>query len=165
MNIYYPVVHYQPMNKSNPIFVRYDNLYYHLSRFSNKIDRFYLQQHILKDDTGWIIKKEKTYSYWGYMSLSGDNYANGEGKDIMNEGSSSRLYSFNLYLNFDVVFYNRYYKKMLSILANGLPIINSIFGIFKLIAKIFKMSAQNQKLTKLLFKNLQKKNKKQKFNI
>ena len=54
---------------------------------------------------------------------------------------------------------------MLSILANGLPIINSIFGIFKLIAKIFKISAQSQKLTELLFENLQKKTKSQKFNI
>ena len=165
MNIYYPVVHYQPMNKTTPIFVRYDNLYYHLSRFTNKIDRFYLQQHILKDDTGWIIKKEKTYSYWGYMSLSGDNYANGNGSDIMNEGSSSRLYSFNIYLNYDVIYYNRYYKKMLSILANGLPIINSIFSFFKLIAKIFKISSQNQKLAELLFENLQKKSKTQKFRI
>ena len=165
MNIYYPVVHYQPMNKENPIFVKYDNLYYHLSRFTNKIDRFYLQQHILKDDTGWVIKNEKTYSYWGYMHLSGDNYANGDEKDIMNEGSSSRLYSFNLYLSTDVVFYNRYYKKILSILANGLPIINSIFGIFKLIAKFFKISSQNQKLTELLFENLQKNSKTQKFKI
>jgi hypothetical protein len=165
MNIYYPVVHYQPMNKENPIFVKYDNLYYHLSRFTNKIDRFYLQQHILKDDTGWVIKNEKTYSYWGYMHLSGDNYANGDEKDIMNEGSSSRLYSFNLYLSTDVVFYNRYYKKILSILSNGLPIINSIFGIFKLIAIFFKISSQNQKITELLFENLQKNSKTQKFKI
>ena len=45
--MYYPVVHYQPMNKTNPIFIEYKNYFYHFSRFSNKIDRLYLQQHIL----------------------------------------------------------------------------------------------------------------------
>ena len=40
--MYYPVVHYQPMNKTTPIFVKYINYFYHLSRFSNKIDRIYL---------------------------------------------------------------------------------------------------------------------------
>jgi hypothetical protein len=51
-DFYYPVVHFQPMNKTVPIFVRYDNLFYHLSRYSNKIERLYLQQHLLTDDDG-----------------------------------------------------------------------------------------------------------------
>ena len=155
--IYYPEVHYQPMNKSTPIFVRYANYFYHLSRFSNKIDRIYLQQHILKDDTGWLIRKEKTYSYWGYISLNGDSYATGDKNDLMNEGSSSRFYSFNIYLKSDVVYYNRSYKKLFLIIADGLPIVNVIFTIFKLIAKIFKISSGNKKLTELLFENLQEK--------
>ena len=58
--LYYPVVQYQPMNKTTPIFVRYSNYFYHLSRFSYKIDRIYLQQHILKDDKGWFIQKERS---------------------------------------------------------------------------------------------------------
>ena len=153
--IYYPVVHYQPMNKTMPIFVRYANYFYHLSRFSNKIDRIYLQQHILKDDTGWIIKREKNYSHWGYVSLSGDCYATGDKRDLMNEGSSSRFYSFNIYLRPDVVYYNRSYKKLYLILADGLPIINVIFIFFKLITKVFKISSGNKKLTELLFENLQ----------
>ena len=57
--MFYPVVHYQPMNTTTPIFVKYTSYFYHLSRFSNKIDRIYLQQHILKDDIGWITKNEK----------------------------------------------------------------------------------------------------------
>ena len=166
--IYYPVVHYQPMNKTNPIFVRYTNYFYHLSRFSNKIDRIYLQQYILKDDTGWMIKKEKTFSHWGYLSLSGDSYATGDKRDLMNEGSSSRLYSFNIYLKSDVVYYNRSYKKIFLIVADGLPIVNIIFIFFKLIAKIFKISSGNKKLTELLFENLQENPKKlnnDRFNI
>ena len=153
--IFYPVVQYQPMNKTNPIFVKYTNYFYHLSRFSNKIDRIYLQEHILKDDRGWFFKKESTYKHWGYLSLSGDSYATGDRRDLMNEGSSSRLYSFNIYLKSDIVYFNRSYKKIFLILADGLPIVNVVFIIFKLIAKVFKISSGNKKLTELLFENLQ----------
>ena len=155
--IYYPVVQYQPMNKTNPIFIRYSNYFYHLSRYSNKIDRIYLQKYILSDDKGWIYKNEKFYSHWGYITLNGDSYATGNKKDLMNEGSSSRLYSFNIYLKSDVVYYNRSYKKLFLIIADGLPIVNIVFIIFKLIAKIFKVSSGNKKLTELLFENLQEK--------
>ena len=155
-DVYYPVVHYQPKNKTKPIFVRYDNYFYHLSRYSNKIDRLYLQQHILTDDNGWFLSNQKNYSHWGYISLAGDTYVNGKERDIMNEGSSSRLYSFNIYLKFDVIYYNRYYKKFFLILADGISIVFGIFSIFRTIAYIFKISSGNKKLTELLFENLQK---------
>ena len=153
--IYYPVVHYQPMNKTTPLFIKYTNYFYHLSRFSNKIE--YLQQHILNDDKGLIFKNEKSYSVWGYLSLNGDSYSTGDKRDLMNEGSTSRLYSFNIYLKSDVVHYNRSYKKLFLILADGLPIVGVVFTFFKLITKVFKISSGNKKLTELLFENLQKK--------
>ena len=155
--MYYPVVHCQPMNKTTPNFVKYTNYFYHLSRFSNKIDRIYLQQYILKDDKNLLYKNEKLYSFWGTYSLEGDNYATGNTKDIMNEGSTSRLYSFNIYLKSNVVYYNRSYKKLSLIIAEGLPIVNIIFLIFRLIAKVFKISSANKKLTELLFENLHRK--------
>jgi DNA-binding protein H-NS len=89
------------------------------------------------------------------MSLSGDNYANGEGKDLMNEGSFSRLYSFNIYLNFDVIYYHRYYKKLFFIIADGLPFVTGIFSICEIIAKILKISSENEKLIELLFEERQ----------
>ena len=155
--MYYPVVNYQPMNKTNPLFVKYTNSFYHLSRYTSKINRLYLEQYILNDDVGWAFKNEKIISYWGINSLNGDSYTTGDKKDLMNEGSSSRLYSFNIYLKSDIVYYNRSYKKIYLIFADGLPIVNIIFIFFKLIAKIFKISSGNKKLTELLFENLQKK--------
>ena len=155
--MYYPVVQYQPMNKSTPIFVRYINYFYHLSRFSNKIDRIYLQQHILNDDIGFFNKNERKYSYWGSASLNGDSYATGNFRDLMNEGSTSRLYSFNIYLKSDIIFYKRKYKKISLICAEGMPIINVVFAIFRLIAKMLKISSGNKKLTELLFENLKEK--------
>ena len=145
--IYYPVVHYQPMNKTTPIFIKYENYFYHLSRFSNKIDRLYLQQNILRDDKGFVLKHEKIYSRWGTASLNGDSYSTGDKKDLMNEGSTSRFYSFNIYLSSFVIWYSRSYKKMYLIIAEGLPIINIVFIIFGLVAKVFKISSGNKKLT------------------
>ena len=155
--MYYPVVQYQPMNKTTPIFVKYYNYFYHLSRYSNKIDRLYLQQHILNDDRGWFSKNIKSYSHWGCTSLNGDSYTTGDKKDLMNEGSTSRLYSFNIYLKSEVIYYDRSYKKIYLIIADGLPIINVVLIFFKIIAKIFKISSRNKKLIELLFENLKRK--------
>jgi hypothetical protein len=152
--MYYPIVHYQPMNKTIPIFIEYINYFYHLSRFSNKIDRLYLQQHILRDDKGWALKNEEIYSRWGSALLNGDSYATGNKRDLMNEGSTSRFYSFNIYLKPDIIYYNRSYKKIYIIAAEGLPVVNIVFIFFGIIAKIFKISSENQKLTELLFENL-----------
>ena len=156
--MYYPVVHYQPLNKTNPIFVEYKNDFYHLSRYTNKIDRIYLQQHILIDDKGWFLKDEETYSRWGCASLTGDSYANGNKRDLMNEGSTSRFYSFNIYLKSDVIYYNRSYKKRINLIfSEGLPIVNIVFIVFRFISKVFKISSENKKITELLFENLKEK--------
>ena len=155
--MYYPIIHYQPNNKTNPIFVKYTNYFYHLSRYSNKIDRIYLQQYVLKDDQGKIYNDIKIISHWGIESIKGDSYATGAQKDLMNEGSTSRFYSFNIYLKNEIVIYNRSYKKFFLIIADGLPIVNIVFVIFRIFAKILKISSRNKKLTELLFENLKEK--------
>ena len=160
MEIYYPLVNYQPTNKTFPIVVRYKNYFYHLSRYSNKIDRLYLQKYIFSDDVGWFTKDLKNSSFWGQSSLLGDSYTSGEEKDLMNEGSSSRLYSFNIYLNSDIICYNRSYKKVMIIIAESLPIMNVIFVILGGLDKLFKISSGNRKLTELLFVNIKEKSKK-----
>ena len=152
--IYYPIVNYQPMNKKNPIFIKYINYFYHLSRFSNKIERLHLQKHILNDDQGFFLTSIKSYSYWGIFSLNGDSYSIGNKRDLMNEGSTSRFYSFNIYIKNEIVYYNRSYKKIFLIIANGLPIVNIIINCFKCFVKVIKISSGNRKLTELLFENL-----------
>jgi hypothetical protein len=163
--IYYPVVNYQPMNKTNPIYIKYTNNFYHLSRYSNKIDRLYLQQYILNDDQGLISKNVKSYSHWGIFSFNGDSYSTGNLRDLMNEGSTSRFYSFNIYIKNEIVFYNRSYKKLFLIIADGLPIVNIVFIIFRIIAKVLKISSGNKKLTELLFENLKERKSNNKMDI
>ena len=75
----------------------------------------------------------------------------------MNEGSNSRAYSINLYLEPGIIHYKRYYKKLYTIFTDFFPIIYIIFVIMKNISKIFKKADSHQKLIELLFENLKEK--------
>ena len=151
---YYPTVEFQPTNKNHPILIIYNQHFFHISKYTNKIDRIYLQEYVLTDDSGLIIKNEVNHSYWGLNSISGDNYFIGGGKDLMNEGSNSRAYSFNIYLEPGIILYKRKYKKLHSIIADALPYFLIIFYIFKYISKLFKFTEGNKKMIELLFENL-----------
>ena len=154
INIYYPVVQFQPMNKTNPIIIIYREYFYHFSRNSFKIDRLYLEEHVLNDDLSFYDYRPKNYTYWGLSSIGGDNYCNGKYKELMNEGSTSIIYSLNLYLEPGITYYKRYYKKIYTSISSWLPAIYIIFILFKNIAKIFKYTEGNKKMFELLFENL-----------
>ena len=62
-----------------------------------------------------------------------------------------------IYVESSSLHYYRYYQNIITILANSLPIISLIHNIFKLIAKTFKSSSVNKKMTELLFENLTEK--------
>jgi len=155
--LYYPVVQFQPTNKINPVIVIYREYFYHISRYSNKIERLFLQENVLTDDLGWILKDEYNHSYWGLNSLNGDSYLSGSENDLMNEGSNSRAYSFNIYLEPGIIHYKRYYKKLDRIFSDFFPIAYIIFIIMKNISKLFKKVESNKKMIELLFENLKEK--------
>ena len=160
IEFYYPDVRFQPINKNTPMAIFYKQYFYRFSKYSNKIDRLFLKEHILTDDNEWFYKKITNSSYWGFSSFEGDSYFTSEKEDIINEGSTSRVYSLNLYLDHSVMYYNRRYKKFLSILTECLPIVYIVLKIFRKIAKIFKLAEQKRKTVELLFENLkEKKNK------
>ena len=126
----YPSVQFQPSNKTMPILVLYTSYYYGLSTISNKVDRIYIQEHIFEDDIGWIFNKPiKNFTYWGVSSIKTDYYTIGK-RDIFRYGSTSRLYSLKLYLDYGTVFYNRKYKKLIEIFSEILPILKGISTIF-----------------------------------
>ena len=157
IDIYYPSIEYQPTNKTYPLTIFYRQSFYHLSRYSFKIERIYLQQHILTDDLGWIGKKESHYSYWGLNTINEDSYFIGTDRDLMNEGSTSRAYSVNIYLKSEKILYKRYYKKLQYIVSEFFPIAYIIFIIMKSISKIFKNAESNQKSMELLFERIKEK--------
>ena len=57
-DLYYPVVQFQPTNKSFPVIVMFKNYFYHLSKYVNKVNRIYLQENVLTDDDGYLKKKK-----------------------------------------------------------------------------------------------------------
>ena len=105
IDFFFPEVQFQPANLSNPITLKYNLYYYPLSRFTNRVDRLYLQKNILIDDFGWIISKNNNYSYWGISKIDGETHFSNTIKDLIYEGSTSRAYSINLYLDSQMVYY------------------------------------------------------------
>ena len=71
---YYPVVQFQPTNLETPLEVIYRSYFYRLSSKTNKVERLYLQEHILSDDRSLITKKYKNSSCWGMSTFYGDDY-------------------------------------------------------------------------------------------
>ena len=151
-DIYFPVVQFQPTNKTFPIIVIYRNHVNHISKYVNKIEKIFLQENILTDDSGWILKKEFNNSYWGLNSIYEDTYFNE--KDSKIEGINSKAYSFNIYLEPGVIYYKRYYKKVYSTFSEFFPAVYIIFFIMKNISKFFKKIKMNKTIVESLFENL-----------
>ena len=154
---YYPVIQFQPTNIKYPIIVSYKQYFYYISKFTNKIDRIYFQEYILKDDLGWIRKKSKNSSYWGFSTINGDSYAKTDKNDFINKGSTSKFYSLNIYLQPGVIYYERRYKKITQIIIEVIPVLIIVFKLFKKTANIIKTSEQNKKFFELMFENLRAK--------
>ena len=123
MSLYYPIVQFKANETNNPMIVIYRERMYHISRYTNKIDRMFLQKYVLKDDLGWISKDYNETSYWGLNYLQGDSNTIGEERDLMNEGSTSRVYSFNIYIDPTINTYYRSYKKIYLIFSESIPLI------------------------------------------
>jgi hypothetical protein len=157
IDVFYPIVQFQPTNKTYPAIVIYRQHFYHLSKYVYKVDRFFLQENVLTDDSGWFIKKEYNNSFWGLNTISDDTYFNGNENDLMNEGFTSRAYSFHIYLEPDIILYKRKYKKLYIIFSDFFPVAYIIFIVMKNIAKCFKKAESNKKMIELLFENLKEK--------
>jgi len=157
MSLYYPIVQFKANETINPMTVIYRERMYHISRYSNKIDRMYLKKYILKDDLGWFSKDYNETSYWGLNSFEGDSYATGEERDLMAEGSTSRVYSFNIYIEPTVFTYYRSYKKIYLIFSESIPLIYIVSFIFNVIATFCKFHTINKKFSEFLFVNLKEK--------
>ena len=157
MSLYYPVVNFKANQSINPMNIIYRERFYQISRYSNKIDRIFLQKNILKDNYGWLFNKYNESTYWSLSKFEGDSYTTTDKRDLMNEGSTSRVYSFNIYLDPTVNTYFRSYKKIYIILSECLPFINFISFLFKMIASFCKVHTINKKLAEFIFINLKAK--------
>ena len=150
IELLYPSVQFQPNDKNRPIFVLYNSYYYGLNINSNKVDRIYFQEHIFEDEQGWIFNYPiKNVTYWGVNSIKSDFYTDGE-RDIFRYGSTSRLYSLKLYIDYGTVYYTRKYKKIYEIISEILPFMKIITAIFSIISETLNKLKFSKKLNEYI---------------
>ena len=150
---YYPTIQFQESELDSPVRIKYHKNYSILSTNILKIDKLFLQKIILYDILGIFSHKEKKYSFWGISSINRDLFY------IENKRNriTSKLYTFQIFIESNSIIYTRTYKNFLVILAQSLPLIALVNNLLKLIAKLFKSSSVNRKMTELLFENLTEK--------
>ena len=146
----YPTIQFQPNNKKIPVFVLYNSYYYGLNANSNKVDRVYLQENIFKDEQGWIFARPiRNKTYWGVSSIKSDFYTIGD-RDVFKYGSTSRLYSIKLYLDYGTVLYTRKYKKLYEIFSEIFPVMKAISMIFSIISETINKLKVCRKLNEFI---------------
>ena len=154
IEIYYPIVHFEPTNSKKPITIFYNKYFYYISKFSIKIDNLYLQNTILMDESGLFNKYINKLSYWTVGKFEGDFYININTNDTINDLNSLKVYSLHIYLEPSVKKYIRSYKKIDEIISEGLTIIYIFYMVFKKVAKVLKTTEENRRLLELLFENM-----------
>ena len=131
----YPVVQFQPTNINIPILLVYKTHYYILNKFTNKLDRLYLQEHVFEDEQSWVFNRPKNISYWGINSINGESYIRSD-RDVLRFASSSKLYTLNIYFELGIIYYTRKYKKLYEILGEIFPIISAVCSFFSFISRV-----------------------------
>ena len=150
---YFPTIHFQECELESPVKIKYHKNYSILSTNILKIDKLFLHKIVLYDILGMFSHKEKKYSFWGISSINRDIYY----LENMKNGTTSKIYSFEIFIESNSIIYTRSYKDLFVILAQSLPLMALVYNLLKLIAKLFKSSSINRKMTELLFENLTEK--------
>jgi hypothetical protein len=161
-DFYYPVIQFQPTNFKIPLSIIYKNYIYQLSTYSYKIEKLYIQEHILSDDKNMIYSNNNNISCWGTSSLYGDDYYISYNDDPLWNNNINKIYTMEIFMDTGYVYYTRTYKKILTIISNIFPMLKFVLYFFKLITKHIKMSETKRKLAGFIFENIDKTDKKPK---
>ena len=149
---YYPTVRFHGNKYKSPLDIKYDKDFVILNKYFSKLNQIYFHKITLNDETGLFSSNKRKYQYWERSKKYEDFYYK---NDI-----EQKLFSLEIYVEQSNVYYNRKYNNILIILSDCLPFIWLVHNFLKLIAKIFKLSSINRKMTELLFENLTEKHNK-----
>ena len=86
-------------------------------------------------------------------SFYGDDYY--MDYDSNDKNVSSRLYSLDIYMDQEITYYKRSYKKLFLIISDFFPILKFIMHILKKTTQHFKTSSSKRRLAGLLFENVE----------
>ena len=145
----YPIVQFQPTNKDVPILIVYKTHYYIINKFTNKLDRLYLQEHVFEDEKSWIVNHPKNVSYWGVNSMDGESYVK-TNRDVLRFASTSKCYTLNIYFELGIIYYTRKYKKFFEILGEVFPVMNVLYYLFEFIARKLNEGIAAKKLNQYI---------------
>ena len=151
---FYPNVQFQPTDHDIPMRVIYKNYYYRLSSYTYKLERLYIQENILNDDTSLITTKSKNNSCWGVSTFYGDTYFWQEEQDPLVKSNSSVLFSLDICMDQGyIIYYTRSYKKIFDIISNVFPIVNFLLIIFYKLTVWVKSAFAKQSIVEMIFEN------------
>ena len=156
-DFYYPVVQFQPTNYRTPISIIYKNYFYRLSAYSHKLEKIYIQEHILSDDTNIITSKIKNTSCWGISSLYGDDYYISKEDDPLIHNEENEIYTMEIYMDYGMVYYKRAYNKIFTILSQVFPLFKFALVLIKKFAQHIKISFTKRELAELIFERREQK--------
>ena len=145
----YPIVQFQPTSIDVPILIIYKTHYYIINKYSNKLDRLYLQEYVFEDQRNWFVNQPKNISYWGVSSLDGESYILKE-KDVLRFAGNSKFYTLNIYFDLGIVFFTRKYKKIFEILGEVFPVMNVLYYIFEFMARKLNEAFAAKKLNEYI---------------
>ena len=150
---FYPIVQFQPTNLEVPMMVIFKNYYYRLSSHTYKLERLYIQENILSDDSNLLTHSPKNSSCWGISSIYGDTYVWRDEQDPLVKANSSVLFSLDIYMDQGYIYYTRSYKKIFDIISNIFPILNVLLIFFDKLTVWVKSAFAKQTLVEKLFEN------------
>jgi hypothetical protein len=150
-DLYYPVVQFQPTNLKMPVSIIYKNYFYRLGTYSNKLEKLYIQEHILSDDLNLITNDAKNISFWGANSFFDDSYALHEMNDPIFKNDLFRSFILEIYPDTGFKFYTRTYKKLFLLISNVFPFFNLIYYLFQYFTYYIKLIETKRKLCEYIF--------------
>jgi len=150
-DFYYPIVEFQPTNFETPLSIIYKNYFYRLSAYSHKLQKIYIQEHILSDDKNFFRNNEKNISFWGISSIFGDDYSINNKLDPLIKNEMNQILTMEIYMDYGLIYYTRAYTKIFQIISNVFPIFRLVLYFIKKITRHIKLSYSKRKLASLLF--------------
>ena len=146
---YYPTISFHENDYNSPLKIKYNKDYVLLNNNTTKINQIYFRKIILDDEIGLLGSKKRHYEHWDCNYNTKDFY--------FMDNLEQKLFSLEIFVDQSNIYYYRTYNNIFLILNESLPLIYLVFHLAKLLAKIFKLSSINRKLTELLFENLAEK--------
>ena len=146
-----PIVQFQPTNYQVPLSIIYKNYFYQLSAYSYKLEKLYIQEHVLSDDKNIISKHYQNISFWGVSSLYGDDYYISIKEDPMIKNKLNQIYTMEIYMDYGLVYYTRTYNKIFTIFSEVFPLFKFCLFLVKKFTQHIKISFTKRKLAGLVF--------------